>query len=371
MKDDNLSRIIELRHELHRHPELSLNERETKRILMEFIKKNTKGISLTDKETYFYCCRKSQNPLKRPILFRADFDAVAINESCQLDYLSENPGIGHKCGHDGHSATLCGLILETMDKEYDRDIYYLFQHGEEIGAGGKECASLIKEKGIEMAFAFHNRSEFPEGALVYRRGLTQCASKGLTIKFLGSEAHASQPENGKNPAFAIGEIIHSLNDLLLGCDFKEMVLATIIDVRVGDRNFGVAPGYGEISFTLRANREDELLQIDRELRTLADTLSIKYGLKVCFTESDPFPETRNTDRGIDEVIRVAKEMSLELIEMEEPWRASEDFGYYLKECDGAMFYVGNGLSYPNVHTPEYDFNDRIIPVVTEIFERLI
>ena len=87
----------------------------------------------------------------------------------------------HKCGHDGHCAALCGLALELDAKETDSDIYLIFQPGEETGSGALFCRELIREEGITRIFAFHNLGGYPEGSVVYRRGLTQPASEGLRI----------------------------------------------------------------------------------------------------------------------------------------------------------------------------------------------
>ena len=205
MDRENLEKIKRLRHELHAHPELSMEERETKRRLMEFLRENTK-LFIEDRGHCFYAYANGNNEKLEPIAFRADMDALPMEEKAGLPYGSKNPGVCHKCGHDGHCAALCGLALETDRLGTDRPVYFIFQHGEEIGGGGEECAGLIREKGIRRVFAFHNMSGYPEGQVLVKSGVTQCTSKGLTIYMEGTPAHASQPEDGKNPAAALAKL---------------------------------------------------------------------------------------------------------------------------------------------------------------------
>ena len=121
-------------------------------------------------------------------------DALPIPETIDLPYGSQNEGVSHKCGHDGHCAALCGLALALDQMETTRDVYLIFQPGEEIGAGALVCRDLITEKGISEIYAFHNLGGYPEGSLVYREGLTQPASEGLRICLTGKTSHASAPE---------------------------------------------------------------------------------------------------------------------------------------------------------------------------------
>jgi amidohydrolase len=346
-----------------------MQETFTKGYLYDFVKKHT-DLTVVDKGRWFYAFKKGNDETKTPMAFRADFDAVAIQETCHVPYLSKNPGVGHKCGHDGHASVLCGLALALSETTPPQDTYLVFQHAEETGEGGEECAQLMEEKKIGRVFAFHNRSGYPRHAVVYRKGLTQCASKGLTISFTGKPAHASQPEDGINPAEAIATLILYAGELVRSQRFTEMVLCSVIHTEIGHKNFGVNASAGEVSMTLRANREDEMDTLELLLRNKAQCLANEQGMQVAFAISDPFPETRNHDDALQAVLTVAKKQNLKTIEMDQPWRASEDFGYYTKKTSGAMIYIGNGEDYPMVHTGDYDFCDEIIPTVVDLFYAL-
>ena len=373
MKPSHLEQVISLRHTLHQYPELSMQETETMKTLQDFLRDNT-SLEIHKREGWFYALKKSSVPLKnsgnnpKPIAFRADMDALPIPETIRLSYASEHCGISHKCGHDGHCAALCGLALELSGRDLDRDIYLIFQPGEEIGTGAQRCVELIREKGITEIYAFHNLGGYPEGSLVYRKGLTQPASEGLRIRLVGKSSHASAPEKGNNPAGTIAKVVQYARNLVDPTEKdRPMRLCTITGIRLGDGDFGISPGEGEICMTLRAEVEAEMEEMEKTVLAYASRTAKEAGQEMTYSIHDYFPETRNHDACLDQVLDTARKNKIPAIPMRELWRASEDFGHYLKECPGAMFYIGNGEDYPSLHTAEYDFNDRILETAVNLF----
>ncbi len=365
MNKENLEKITLLRHRLHQCAELSGREQETGRLLRGFLKENT-SLEIVEKSGWFYAVKYGTDPEAGSIAFRADMDALPIDETIDLPYASLHAGISHKCGHDGHCAALCGLALELGETAPARTVYLLFQKAEEIGAGGKCCAVFIKETGISEVYAFHNLNGFPENSIVYRRGLTQPASEGLEIRFRGKTSHASAPEDGRNPAAAIAETILYAESLLRE-QHSGMVLCTVTGIQAGTGDFGISAGEGNLRMTLRAEYEEDMALLLNKILTFANACADKAGLRTEHSIYDYFPETRNSSPGIDKVLAAADKLHLKPIEMDRLWRASEDFGYCLKECHGAMFYVGSGENYPALHTNEYDFNDRILETAADMF----
>ncbi|MBQ6510161.1 MAG: amidohydrolase [Flexilinea sp.] len=367
MNANDLQKIKELRHQLHRNPERSLCEKNTMALLKDFLHENT-SFETIDREGWFYAVKPGTGP-KAPLAFRAETDALPMEEGIGLPYASENPGTAHKCGHDGHMAALCGLALELDRADAGRTVYLIFQPAEEIGQGGEACAKLIREKGIREVYAFHNRSGFPEKSIVYRRGLTQPASEGLIIRLLGKTSHASEPEEGKNPSAAIAEL--GLYSQRSAARMKNgLAMCTIVGMKSGTDDFGISAGEGYICFTLRAEEESVMDQMEQDLRRAAGELAERDGLRAGFKIRDYFPETRNHDSAVDRVISAAQTLGLQTIEVPDVWRGSEDFGYFLKECPGAIFYIGNGENYPAIHTQPYDFNDGILETAVDMFKTL-
>lgn len=308
---------------------------------------------------WFYAVYRCGKEKAKVLGFRADFDALPIEETCDIPYLSEHPGQGHKCGHDGHSAMLCGLALELDQSGADCDVILIFQHGEEIGAGGLECSQVIEREHIEQVYAFHNLTGYPEGSVDLYYGACQPASVGFTILYEGKTSHASQPQNGNNPAAAIAETILYMNELLKE-EHKGIVLATLVHTEIGTKNFGISAGRGELSMTLRAFYGEEMDELQGKLCERAKALAARDGLRVQFEETDRFPDTVNDAVCLDTVRACAERIGKQVVLMTEPFYASEDFGYYLKKCPGAMIYLGNGEDYAALHTTEYDFNDRLL-----------
>ena len=368
-----IDKVTELRHLLHQYPELSCQERETKCRLMTFLKDNT-SLKLVDQGSWFYAVKEyvsgNGDSNKAPIAFRADYDALPIEEHLGLPYDSKNPGVSHKCGHDGHASTLCGVAMAVDQMSFDRTIYLVFQPAEEIGLGGEACAKFLEKEGVGEVYAFHNRSGYPEGTVVVRDGLTQCASVGLTVTFTGKTCHASEPEHGISPALVMAKLVAYASTLDKSC-LQDMVLLTVIDISLGNMDFGVSPGQGSVSFTLRANEEEDLKAVKAMILADARDLARTYGLETNQEEHDYFPETRNVTSAVEKVRAAARSNGYPCLEMKEPWRASEDFGYYTKHIKGAMFYMGNGEDYPPLHTAGFDYNDKIIDRTIQMFLSLI
>ncbi len=363
--DEVIEKAAQVRHQLHALAEESLRERETAAFLAARFREA--GVRVRERDGWFWGVKSaSVRSGKKPIAFVADLDALPIPETLPLPYASRREGVSHKCGHDGHMAALYGLALALENRNTDRDVYFILEPGEEIGAGGEKCSRLIPEMGIGEVYAFHNRSGYPLNAVACRPGEIQCASCGLTALFAGRPSHASEPEKGANPALAAAGLLLE-TDRYLHLPHDGLVLLTPVHVRVGKRDFGVNPGDGEVSMTLRAEKAGEMRALEAFVRKTAGELAAAAGLEVTWEKTDEFPETANWPESTRRVRECADRLGLSYIPMDAPWRASEDFGYYTRQCPGAIFYLGNGEDWPDLHTREYDFNDAVLPAAVGMF----
>ncbi len=370
MEERLLARAVALRHTLHQYPELSMEETGTKNRLMDFLR-GTPGLELLDRGRWFCARLRSPAPVRPPIAFRADMDALPLEEPPGLvPYGSRCPGTAHKCGHDGHSASLAALALTLDPASLTRDVYLVFQHAEETGQGGRECADFLVSEGVREVYACHNLPGLPLGAVAVPEGPAQPASTGLILRFRGRSCHASRPEDGRNPAGAIARVICSLPALADAKRWHGLTLITVIQVRVGERAFGTSPGYGELLLTLRGEREEEFRQLLEQTRSLAREEALRDGLELSCSCQDSFPATFNHATCAARVRRAAEETGIPLVRQSELFRASEDFGWYTRAIPGAIFYLGSGENCPGLHTPEYDFPDALIPVAVRLFQRL-
>lgn len=367
MDRTHLELAVELRRALHAHPELSNHEEWTRAELMRFLRVHT-DLAVIDRENWFYAVYRAPDP-KRRIAFRADFDALPIEDACGAPYASKIPGVGHKCGHDGHSAALAAFAMEVDANGCENDVYFIFQHAEETGYGAKECAPLITEEKIDEVFAFHNWPGYPLGAVCIRDGAVNCASRGMTIRMVGTPSHASMPECGKNPAFALATIVNEV-PALLDLPWKALVLATVIGVKAGEKAFGTQASEGELYLTIRAELEAELDALAEKIEAMVQREAARYGLEWSVEYCDCFPETANDPASADKVRAAARALSCPVCEMERPERGSEDFGYFLKRAPGAIFELGAGEDYPQLHTAQFDFPDTLIEIAVAMFTRL-
>ena len=150
-----------------------------------------------------------------------------------------------------------------------------------------------------------------------------------------------------------------------------MMLCTVTGVRIGAGDFGISPGDGELCMTLRAEEESRMKHFEEQILAFAFEEGQQSGIGVSASVHDYFPETRNDDACLAAVVNAAERLGLTRIRMKDLWRASEDFGWYLKECPGAIFYIGNGEEHPPLHTAEYDFNDTILETAVDLFAALV
>jgi len=369
MNQENYRLAVELRHELHAHPELSNHETWTKEHLMDFLRRHTTRLELVDKGAWFYAAYRAGTD-KPSVALRADFDAVPVEDLCGMPYASRIPGVGHKCGHDGHSAALAALALEIDREGADRNVFFLFQHAEETGDGAKQCAQLLREEKVDEIFGFHNRPGLPLGMVQVLDGCVYCASEGMVLSYQGTPSHASMPELGRNPAYAISDIVQALPGLTDSAQHRGIVLATIIQIDVGERAFGTQASRGQLLLTIRGQYEEELDALRSAIRTLAEEKAEQYGLGLEISFCDVFPATVSHPSSNEKIRRCCAELDIPYREMPAPFRSSEDFGYYTREIPGAFFEIGGGEG-GDLHTVGMDFNDEIIPVAVRLYRRLI
>lgn len=341
-------RIRMLRSQLHQNPEQSGFETRTMEILKEFIKTNT-TLEIADREGWFYAVHKEKDA-KKSIAFRADMDAV----------FGEDGKLFHGCGHDGHSSVLAGLCLELEGKRLGKNVYFIFQPAEETGQGGEGCSCLLTEKKIDEVYAFHNLPGYPLGTVVLKKGTFACASRGVILTFKGRQSHAAYPEQGVNPAWIIGELIVKIPEFLHSPDYSGMVLATIIEVKAGDQSFGVSPGDGRLSLTLRAEKLEDLNRFEAALLSFAKERAGDMSVELRVSSTDEFPDTVNKAETVERCRTSLMSQNIPLMEIWEPLRWSEDFGWYLKKADGMFFGVGAGEDCPGLHTRDYEFPDEVM-----------
>lgn len=374
MVEEILEDAITLRKHLHQHPEVSCKEKNTSQYLREKLRECNPD-ELVEFEQYGLAAIFKGKTTGKRILIRGDFDALPIQEENDFEYRSQNPGVSHMCGHDGHAAILYALARSFAENRPEKgDAILLFQPAEENGEGAKGVINDPKFEALnpDHAIALHNLPGYPLHSVIWKVGTFTAAANSIIIKFKGKTSHAAEPELGKNPAGAMAELTQQFlaqnNPDLNDAGFK---IATPIYTTMGEKSYGVSAGYGELHFTLRAWNNDVIRQFEKTCEELAQEVARSHGLKLDIAWTESFFANQNNEKVIKAVEKVAKNSGLETIERKNPFKWGEDFGIFTEKFSGAMFGLGSGEDYPALHNPDFDFPDELIKTGMTIFYQLI
>lgn len=368
--------ILNIRHHLHKFPELSGNEVKTTAFITELLKKCTPDVVQTGKGgkgVWAIFDSRKPGPV---VMFRAELDALPLDEQMPLKHGSVNRGVAHKCGHDGHSALLAGLAaLVSENRPHRGKLVLLFQPSEETGTGAKSILAdpAFKKIRPDFSFAMHNLPEYPSGNIVIRQGTFAAASRGMIIRLKGVTSHASEPEKGQSPASVMSQLMsglpHLANNSLSG-KFSDFVLLTLIHANMGMPSFGITPADAVLMATLRAYLDEDMELLcrmaEKMVRKSAESAGLAYEIK--YTEE--FPATVNHPEAVERVKTAALELGIELNNVILPFRWSEDFAHFGAVSKSVLFGIGAGEKQPPLHHPDYDFPDHIIPVAVSIWRKL-
>jgi amidohydrolase len=374
LTNTDLIELTKFRRQLHRHPELSGEEVETAHTVTSALKLMSPTKILTGLGGHGVAAIFDSGVAGPTVLFRAELDALPIEERNDIAWSSVIAGQSHTCGHDGHMTML--LALGRMITRYPvakGRVILMFQPSEENGSGAKAVISDPKYNEIQTdwAFAIHIEPGRPFGYVATCPGLINCASLGLGIKLIGKTAHAAEPEDGISPSQAIAKLIPVLEALGPGGELNDSFqLVTITHIQIGEPSFGVAPGDGIIYTTLRAVRDEQIISIETSVRNLALTIAAEYGLEVEFFQSDIFAASVNDQDAYQIAVNAMDAIGVIHGDIGVPMKASEDFGVFGWNAKAAMLCLGPGEGYPALHNPNYDFPDDLIPIGSAIFERI-
>ena len=370
-----MQNLIELRHILHAHPDLSGQEALTNGILNEWVKQTRPDLLIEKIGGYgLAAIYKGAKPGKR-ILIRGDIDALHIPEPNDIPYRSQNQGVSHKCGHDGHATILCGLAQWLGEQRPDQgEVVLLFQPAEETGQGAQAILSdpLFEQIKPDVAYGLHNLPGFNKGQIMVREGCFAAASFGLKMTFDGRTAHASQPETGHSPSELLAVLIHTLEKRRE--QLKEVTPLTtfvITHASLGEETFGVAPGHAEIWLTLRSFHDKYLDMMASQVIEMCQSLAKARLFDFSFTEHEAFAATDCDANCIKTIKQAAHNLELDLGHLDEPFRWSEDFGRFGSVCPIGFFGLGSGLEQPALHNPEFDFPDDILEIGMGMFWEII
>ncbi|MGM9402366.1 amidohydrolase [Aliiroseovarius sp. KMU-71] len=369
LSQDQLSQLTALRHALHRRPEISGEEAETAEVIADELTnlgadRIWRGLGGHGVAAEF--TGASDGPT---VLLRCELDGLPIREISDLPYRSEVEGKGHLCGHDGHMVSMLGVAMYLARRPACGRVILLFQPAEETGAGAQAVIDDPRWAEIkpDFAFAYHNLPGRPLGEIGLRSGPGNCASRGMQILFEGRSSHAAAPQDGLSPAAAMATLMEALPALGSGQIGDEgFALSTLTHAKLGEPTFGIAPADGELRVTLRAVTNDRMERLMAKAQALVS--EARGDLKVQLHWHDVFRAVINNADAVQIARDVAQALGHETHEMTAPMPWSEDFGRFADDgASAAMLYVGSGVNQPQLHNPDYDFPDALLPVVIDQF----
>lgn len=351
--------INSIRHDLHTHPGISGEEWYSHNLIASQLQECHPDNIHTNVGGFGVIAVWGTEPSHPTIAIRGDIDALPI---------------GHRCGHDGHTAILLQLarLIAEEGLPANRNVILIFQPEEETGTGSQKIldAGILQQYNIRAIYALHNLPGFPLGTVVLNLHTFAAASTGVIYHLSGRATHASTPEKGINPGLAVAEIIqqfarfNSHHDAL-GEDFRQ---ATLICIQLGEEAFGTSAGDAKVMFTLRAYTNDAMEHLLNEANNIVGEIASRHHLVLSHLLRDPFRATENCSAHVE---HIEEYCGCRVQHLLTPFRWSEDFANYLLHFPGAMFGIGSGEHHVELHHPDYDFPDDLILPAAQVFHRLI
>jgi hippurate hydrolase len=357
-------RLVELRRDLHRHPELGFQEARTKSIVATRLREL--GLDVHEAAGVVGVLRAGDG--NRAIGLRADMDALPITETSVHDHVSQSPGVMHACGHDGHTAMLLGAAEQLAgDPSFQGTVVFIFQPNEEHGLGARAMIDegLLAQFPLDEIYAIHNLPGAPLGEVSTRTGII-CNSETLfEIAVQGQGGHASMPQTGVDAITVGAEIVSALQTIVArklppACGAVVSVTEFVTD---GQRN--VLPGHAVLKGDFRARSPQDRAEIERFMRQIATGIGSAHNVRTEVSFDTQFVETINAAGPAQAVYRAAEAANCPVIRDRPPMSFSEDFAQFAAEVPACFLLLGNGKDGAHgqpLHASDYDFNDALLPI---------
>ena len=351
------------RHALHRIPELDKALPET----LAYLRKALSGLHCrVFSPTESSLCAWFDFGAESSIAFRADMDALPIEEKTGAAYGSRHPGVMHACGHDGHMAILLELARRLNQKEtLAHNVLLVFQPGEESPGGAKRICDtgVLEEYRVRAIFGLHLWPGLAAGKVFSRVNELMSRSSEVNVDIYGKSAHIAKASEG-------------LDAVMAGCEFyrRAMELEKSLPENVyrllkfGKFHSGTARNalshHTHMEGSLRAFQDEVFEQLRDGLYRIGGEIQAQTGCTVEITMSSGYPAILNPE---ELCRRVAAAAAYETVA--EPSMTSEDFSWYQRFAPGMFFFLGLG-DVPALHTDHFDFDETILEKGADFFEKL-
>ena len=363
------------RRDLHAHPETAFEEERTSDFVAEklasFGLEVHRGLAKTG---VVGVLRNGEGPA---VAFRADMDALHIQEQTNLPHASRNPGRMHACGHDGHTAMLLGAARYLSAKpNFQGTIAFVFQPAEENEGGGRVMVEdgLFEKFPVDQVYGMHNWPGLEVGKIALRPGPIMAAYDIFELTLTGKGTHAAMPHLGTDTILAGTQIVNAWQTIpSRSVHPVDSAVVSVTQFHAGD-TWNVLPATAVLRGTTRTFRKEVQDMVEQRMGELAKAIAAGYGVEAELRYERRYPSTVNEAAATELARRAAAgvvgESRLDLDPM--PSMGAEDFAFMLQQRPGCYVWVGAGSSDGgrNLHSPHYDFNDAILPIGLSYWVRL-
>lgn len=368
----DIGRLVRLRRDLHRHPELKFEETRTSgevaawlQALGVSVHRGLAGAGLVG--TLRGDGPDAADPV-RAIGLRADMDALPLQEANSFDHVSGNAGRMHACGHDGHTAMLLGAAtLLARRPDFNGTVHFIFQPGEEGGAGARKMIEdgLLERFPMRAVFALHNWPSLPAGQMGVRVGPIMAATFRFEIRIRGKGGHAAQPHTTIDPIPVACALVGELQTLIARTvDPLDSAVLTVARIESGSVE-NIIPEDAVIYGTCRALSQATQESLMEGLQRISTFMAQAHRASAEVIIKPGYPATVNHAQEARFMARVMAEAvgAANAHADVPPAMTAEDFGFMLERLPGAYGFIGSGEAgkpLVHLHQPGYDFNDAIL-----------
>ena len=354
-------KLIQTRHYLHRHPELSGQEYQTTDFLKKYLEDLEIRILDSNLKTGLIAEIGSGQPI---IALRADIDALPIFEQTNLPYASQNPGVMHACGHDFHQTSLLGAaeLLKAMEEDLQGTIRLIFQPAEETSCGALEVIETGYLDDVKAIVGFHNMPQLKANQLALKPGAMMAGVEKFKVEVEGISSHAARPDLGVDTVITLTSMVQALQVLVARTvsPFEANVLS-ITHIKAGT-TWNVLPQNGFFEGTIRSFSPSSQKKLKEDFIKIVENTAENFGARVSITWDQTPPVTYN-DPDLTELLFENSKTFAEVVEAR-PSTAGEDFAFYQEKIPGVFAFIGsNGAdAAPDLHHDTMTIDDEAFKV---------
>jgi amidohydrolase len=357
--------MIALRRKIHQNPELGFEEKETSKLIRDYLKDNDIKVYLNYDNTTAVLGEIGNASIGPTIALRADMDALPMPETTSLSYASKVPGKMHACGHDAHVTILLGAanLLSQMKEDIKGRIIFVFQPAEE-GAGGAKSLlekGLIEDFNIVNFFGHHVWPGLPSGTYAIKSGPLTSISDMIEIEIEGKNAHGSMPQEGKDPIVIASHLILSLQELISReiSPYDSAVLS-ICKIESGTKH-NIIPDKATLLGTMRCFSKSMHQYMVKRLNQIASGTASTFNTNIHISIKTLSNSVQNDYELTEKVKNIAKEYwgQDKIQELKNPLMVGEDFSLFSEKVPSFFGLFGINGSY-GLHNSNFIFNESTI-----------